>query len=107
VHAGTVELLVDQPVFLAAQRHVPARQAVLDLPVGARVLLEDDHLHAAIGQGAGHLGAGGRAADDRDDVPGLSGHRGDLPGWRNRPRAPSRRASRAFAQGVISSSSRM
>jgi hypothetical protein len=47
---------------------VPARQAVFDLSVGPRVLLEDDHQHAACGEHAGGFRAGGGAAHDGDDV---------------------------------------
>ena len=41
VDARPRELVVDGLVLLAPQLHVPARQAVLDLAVGPRVLLED------------------------------------------------------------------
>src|SRR5262249_47451336 len=41
---------------------------VLDLAVGARVLLEDDDHHAAFGEHGRCFGAGGRPPDDRHDV---------------------------------------
>src|SRR5690606_35315665 len=66
VHAGALQLRVDEVVLLPAQRGVPERQAVLDLPVGTIVLLEDDAQGALRGELVRRFGARGRATDDGD-----------------------------------------
>jgi hypothetical protein len=71
MHVRVVELAADGPVLLPAQRDVPARQPVLDLPVGARILLEDHDQDAAFGELARHLGGRGGTSDDGDTVPRL------------------------------------
>jgi hypothetical protein len=68
VDARTPEVLADRRVLLLAQVDVPARESVLDLPVGTRVLLEDDHLGAALGEGRGDLRARHGAANDGHTV---------------------------------------
>ncbi len=60
------ELGVDRAVLLAPQLAVPAREAVLDLSVGARVLLEDRDEGAFSGESLRHLGARGGASDHGD-----------------------------------------
>ena len=69
---GRPRWLPDRGVLLVAERVMPARKAVLDLPVGARVLLEDDDLDALLGERRGDLRAGDGAADDGHAVGRLS-----------------------------------
>ena len=68
VHTLAAQLLTDRVVFLVAQVHVPAGQAVLDLAEGTGVLFEDHDGCASVGQARG---------------------RPRLPRWR--PRSPRRR----------------
>ncbi len=63
-----VEAPVDFLVLVPALLDVPSRQPVLDLAVGTRVLLDDDHLRAALGQDVGDFSACGSGANYRDDV---------------------------------------
>src|SRR5262249_17799386 len=68
VDPGVVQPLVDLVHLLAAKVGVPARQAVLDLAVGPRVLVDHDAEDAPTGELEGHLGARHASADDQDDV---------------------------------------
>jgi hypothetical protein len=61
-------------VLLATQVDVPARQTVLDLAVGARVLLEHDGEDVVVREDAGGFRSGGRTPDYRDRVLFWLGH---------------------------------
>jgi hypothetical protein len=63
-----VEAAVYLLVLISALLDVPSRQPVLDLSVGTRVLLDNDHLRPASGQDAGNFSACGSCANHRDDV---------------------------------------
>ena len=69
VDIRTVEPLIDGLVFLLPQLDVPARQAVLDLAVGARVLFEHHDDDAAICEHGRSLRARRCTPHDGYDVP--------------------------------------
>ena len=66
-----LEALVDFLVLILALLDVPSRQAVLDFPVGAKVLLKHDDECAALRQNPGDFGSRGRCADHRYDMTRL------------------------------------
>ena len=72
--------MVEAPVYflvlVPALLDVPSRQPILDLAVGAGVLLDHDYLRAARRQDIGDFSACGSAANHRDNVSRrLSGYR--------------------------------
>ena len=77
-----VQALVDLLVLFLALLDVPAREAVFDLAVGPRVLLEDHDYRAALGQDARDFRSGGRGAEHRHHVTRLCrvavSHRGTI-----------------------------
>src|SRR5262249_30650966 len=74
VHTGTIETRVDRLVLLLPQLHVPARQPVLDLAIGTRVLLENDGGDAAGGEHAGGHGPGSGSPHDGHHILGSVRH---------------------------------
>ncbi len=66
-----LEAFVDFLVLILALLDVPSREAILDFPVGAKVLLKHDDERAALRQYPGDFGTRGRCADHRYDMTRL------------------------------------
>ena len=68
MNSRLVEFFANVRVFLVAQRGVPTREAVFDLSVGARVLVDDVNLDPDLGEAVCYLGPCGGAANHQNRV---------------------------------------